>query len=266
MVMAFGDTYDLNAEGQYTFDDQQRIVPPRPVPRPTPAPAAPSDEEKVRAAKEWMARYLKSPMFAQRMAQTVKDEGWDKRNAANYSQILQGNLQDVQADYVPGGFFNTLYRMAQGKDNPGGSRYYDQTAFVVGPQAKESNTTVDELATHEFAHSLEDKFAVPPRQQAQIRALQTEDPRANKHVRDPEEARADVYAIRNLASRLGVYDAGTQVFTPQHLAKIEQAVKSGKAKSYSLQRMLEVYGPDGLVKLMNMIAQQNANQIPDNYA
>jgi len=98
--MAFGDTYDLNAEGQYTFDDQQRIVPPRPVPRPTPAPAAPSDEEKVRAAKEWMARYLKSPMFAQRMAQTVKDEGWDKRNAANYSQILQGNLQDVQGDFL----------------------------------------------------------------------------------------------------------------------------------------------------------------------
>ena len=144
----------------------------------------------------------------------------------------------------------------------------NNTAYIRADD--KAHPDLDVIAAHELGHSVESVFPVPPRQRERIESMQSAAQNWSRkagHVTDPDEARGDVYALRYLANKLGVYDAGTQRFTPAHLAALQKAIlQRGQGADPLLTRMLDVYGSDGFIELMNRIAKQENNTIPDNYA
>lgn len=261
--MAVGDNYNLDANGNYRYgdNDQQEKVKPKPQPAPTP----PSKKTKVDNAKKWVEQYLQSPKFKERLSNTIRNEGMDPRNAANYGHLMRKQVKDGTIEYVDG-FLDNTERILRGEPSITRSHYNSGTnsAYVYGPEA--AGADVGGIAAHELGHTAGSAFAVPPKQAELIHSLQL--PGTNRsHVGKAEEARADVYGIRYLANQLGVYDANTEDFTAAHLTALQNALKQRGIQEHHLTRMLETYGADGLIRLMNIIAKNNQNtEMPDNYA
>jgi hypothetical protein len=240
------------------------------VPTPTPPSSAEiaAGNAEVKDAHTWVNQYLDSPKFRERMERTVSAEGLDPRNAANYGNIIRSRVQATQPEYV-----------AQARDDgswlfpdPNAvtqSRYDDNsnTAYTYGPQAKELGMSAGTIGAHEVGHAVGSVFTVPPQQQQTMRTalLPGMDEASTRSL--PEQARADLYGIRYLADKLGVYNAKTEDFTEAHLTALENAIQQRRGEDGTILRyMLEAYGRDGLIKLMNLVAREGGSSIPNNAA
>jgi hypothetical protein len=255
-IMAVGDSYNLDANGNYRYANNEQTD--------NLQPATSNSQTEADKAKQWIEAYLRSKKFEERLNKTIQNEGMNPKNAANYGHLMRKAVQDANVEYVDG-FFDNIGRVLQGQPSITHSHYRDRanTAYIYGPEVRGQN--VGAVTAHELGHTVGSVFAVPPRQAETIRQLQR--PGANNsHVQAPEEARGDVYGIRYLANQLGVYNANTEDFTAKHLTALQNALQQRGIQDTQLNRMINTYGPDGLIRLMNMIAKQENNTIPNNYA
>ena len=261
--MAVGDSYNLDQNGNYKYSNNEERE--KVKPKPQPAPMSPSKQTEVNNAKKWTEEYLQSQKFKERLANTIRNEGMDPRNATNYGHLMRKRVGDANVEYV-GGFMDNAERILRGEPSVTHSYYSDRnnTAYIYGPQV--AGQDVGGVTAHELGHTAGSAFAVPPKQAETIRNMQRPGAGGN-YVQQPEEARGDVYGIRYLANKLGVYNANTENFTAGHLTALQNALKQRGMQDTQLTRMLDTYGPDGLVRLMNMIAKNNQNtDMPNNYA
>jgi hypothetical protein len=79
------------------------------------------------------------------------------------------------------------------------------------------------------------------------------------HVRDPEEFKSDLNALRYLMFDKGVYDIRKgKEFTKEDLERAKEKLKGNQ----SLERSIDAAGESGLIKLMNVIAKGKEDVTP----
>jgi hypothetical protein len=232
---------------------------PVPSPRPTPTPP-PSMEPQIAEGRQYVANYVASPKFRERLASTLVAQGRNPADTPMDQRHIQNTLQQAKLTYVPD-WWTGAKRIFNGERSGMGTFYVprENQVYLYGPKLENYNPGA--VSAHEFGHTLSKSFPIHKTQKELIKGAQTS---ARTHVSAPEETRADIYGLRYLASKYGVYDAGTQDFTPAHLDALIEAVQRNEGSNKSLDRMLQQYGRDNFIMLMNTIAQNQRNNIPDN--
>lgn len=234
-------------------------------------------QQQAEDARQFQWRYYRSPRFREMVGQawgnaplTERFASWfGNWNTVNDLPATMSRLASTTPVYVtrPGdvtspGATGSQYQRGRIDLNP------RMDAYNAGGFGGASN--VGETAAHEFGHSGEDMIVPQWQQEEMARRLKpaSEDNRNQRHGRNWYETRSDLNALRYLANRLQIYDAGTQAFTAEHLQQLQQQFNGANQPiSLLLRRLLANYAPKDIIWLMNNVARNaEQNAVPDNYA
>jgi hypothetical protein len=299
--MAVGDSYKLDVNGNYRYaesddaignqDSKAKQPPPakrKPVakrtnttPQPTPDPTTYLErgalvrDPKVFAstptsvlarygiaqdARSYNKAYYNSPMFKERYKTS-----WGEPVKPELVNDINRRLDTASV------------RFATNPNDKRDSYWSSQTGVFLNPKADlaharaEGQNYADNMlaptAAHEFRHEGDLYNKMPSTLTKTIASMQS-GKNLNAHDKDVKETAADIQAMRYTLNRLGIYDAGTQVFNADHLKRYEQELKRRGMNDYYLTRLRRIYGTDAkVIWLMNKIAKnEEGSTIPDNYA
>jgi len=208
----------------------------------------------IEPERKFLLDYLDSPMFEKRLKNSQYDVEKEKlkrkRNIEDTYIMYSNDDTDSGTDKAFSHF------------NP-----FINRVMVNNKQSQKLGTTTSEVTSHELGHSeilgdfLDEtqsfsyddiKFSgnrLNSKERIQLESM-LNNPNANSHDIIPGENKSDINALRYNLFKDGIYDAGKEEFTRDHLKKAK--------KSFTLDRLLKNYGEDNLILLMNIIAQNNS--------
>lgn len=224
---------------------------------------APKPDQSV---KDWFQSYIASPKYKERLSAFYK-----------YPEYMQKKREERAA------------ALSITKEAGGDILQYDTDSNSVRASAAgllNAKAAEDEVFAHEYGHAVNspDNPAVAslsPREEAFIFDRNIRDPELKKDkkaeamrlgmglsyylksspsLRDlkPSESHSDINAFRYLLNKRGIYDAGTQNFTPEILQKA--AKDPVIRKSFIYKRLKENFEDQGLLEIMNKVASTNNKQ------
>lgn len=229
-------------------------------------------------ARDYVSNYHLTPKFQERLDNAwrglgVISPGFVHRHTEGARSTPYEHLPEVMAADTKGASY-----AIDNRRYGDGSNYSEAHHIQLRPNKDKLDTAdygqfktiLQAAAPHEFAHSSSGFHAelsgpknltIPEAQQREI-ARRSVDPKAYGAI--PEETRGDLMAARYALHRLGIYDAGTEDFTPQHLERFIQTLRQNGTPNAALERLLKTFGAENVIWLMNNIAQQGGSAIPDN--
>jgi hypothetical protein len=240
---------------------------------------AEEEEEKVRDAKARMIEYFGSQKFRERTENTYRDEKANRRRGSRHTPRSVGstvssvgrearatdvNLDTTEYGLEPGNIeAYSLPRDTPRRGNSPFAEVYLDDAIANESEGYDTGAVTGHELSHTSYHGSGLGFGNLPFQRRVIRELSN---KSGDKSHDPEEVRADINATRVKFSRTGIYDAGKEDFTPEHLDRYKKFLEeTGRPMEMSMQRLIEEFGEDGYIRLMNMIAQApQKNRIPPN--
>lgn len=184
---------------------------------------------KYPSARDFSKEYAKSPKYKERL------------QSSGYKDV-PGEIQK-RYDKVKTA---DIYR----ENNPNLHSRYDPTQnkiIIGGWEHKNLGATFDEVESHETGHNLIDS--------KDLNKYDTDNLSSRMKKPDSvEEAKADMDSLRYILMLQGIYNAGTEDFTKEHLDKL--------GDYFVKRRLLQKYSEEDLIWLMNNIAyntEENKN-------
>lgn len=227
---------------------------------------------KSNEAQQFTIEYIQSPKYRERLLKSGYSEGLvDKEIAERLKNVQETKVinQNGKSSLLKQFYnkYNDIPYSNQGS-------MYDNKTVILDPITDKLQTKRElkkgEVDSHEFAHAelyLKDKTGSNPfwgmshlsgyeeeqlfkrwRPSEQFKPLTGDD----MHDMKPEENKADLNALRFLLKKEGIYDAGKEDFTKEHLKKAKS--------SFVRDRLLRNYSEKDLIWLMNNIAKNNESQ------
>lgn len=204
--------------------------------------------------KQFILNYINSPKYKERL----RDSNYENVDEEVKQRLLNSN--PVVVPYKPQGWVDKIL----GEEPMETGSYFNNISEVL--QLDKINDVKNfkkvypnltapknsEIEVHERSHASTNDFPQSRLNITDVRKLNNyhkKDSGANEHDLDPDENKADLDAFRYLLKQQGIYDAGTQAFTKEHL-------KKAKA-SASKDRLRSVYSDDAIIYLMNHVADSS---------
>jgi hypothetical protein len=209
--------------------------------------------------KTFHLNYIKSPKYLERLKSSGYENPeaevkyrYDKTKNTEVSPYRKGFWEALRSfEFVPeegshydGNRINMDYKT----DVPNSRKKY--------PQHK-MNISRDEILAHEYSHPGTSNYDIKGANrfndydQRNLRGRNQNLPYTPSHDKKPTEVKADMDAYRYLLKKEGIYDAGTQDFTKEHLDK--------SRKTFVKSRLNDGFSDENLIWLMNNIANTNKN-------
>ena len=212
---------------------------------------------KTQPPKKFLTEYLNSPKYKERL----KSSGYNVEQELNQRKQ---NLKDATVYQEHQGFFESL---ADFRFPPEKGSYYDNNTNSVNLDYPETVKGWNELykgilkvpskkevEAHELGHAIvsANGYSVNNYDNANLKNRSTNRKDVNSHDKMSSENKADLDAYRYTLKQEGLYDAGKEIFTKEHLKK--------QSKSTIKNRLLRNYSEEDLIWLMNNIAQNEKSQ------
>lgn len=224
-------------------------------------------------AIEFTVDYLKSPKYRERL---------EKSGYNDIDKLIKDRIDRIEKTKIVQ--FSGLPKTATEKLNSAitGFNYSSDPQSMYNPmigsvlvnkfQADKTNSSINEVIAHELGHAeisarMDSPDVIVPaavsmnyndlsemRKRSRIKRQNDLEPkswedRKNRHESNPEEVKSDLNALRYLLKEKGVYDAGKEDFTKEHLEKAP--------KSFTRDRLLRKYSEEDVIWLMNNIADNS---------
>lgn len=233
-----------------------------------------AEEEKAKAerGRAITEDYFASEKFRERVRKTYESEGAPGRDVNKTVESVRREAAATEIDFDEGEY---------PKVQPGDVEAYAYPRNVEGNAGnpfiglflddaiknEQGGLRTGSVTGHEMSHTAYAgsglEFGNLPFQSRLISNLSN---KKEKDKADPEEVRGDINATRVEFAKTGLYDAGKEDFTIEHLRRYREHLKqTGQPMEMSMQRLIDEFGEDGYVRLMNMIAAApQAPQLPPN--
>lgn len=233
-----------------------------------------AEEEKAKAerGRAITENYFASDKFKERVRKTYEAEGGPGRDVGKTVESVRREAAATEID-----FDEEEYPKVQ----PGDAEAYAYPRNVEGNAGgpfvglflddaiknEQGGLRTGSVAGHELSHTAYHGsglgFGNLPFQSGVINNLSNKE---GEDKSDPEEVRADINATRVEFAKTGLYDAGKEDFTVEHLQRYREHLrKTGQPMEMSMQRLIDEFGEEGYVRLMNIIARApQSPQLPPN--
>ncbi|GAC1603572.1 MAG: hypothetical protein NVS3B25_32370 [Hymenobacter sp.] len=187
------------------------------------------EDRQIQAQQQWSRDYAASPMYKQRLlreenADGVSGQAAEQRAAATQGQrqqnLSQGSVTvipqvGVRPGSVPGMTVGDPRRDKAATDLSADLR---ARPMVPGNVFLERGYGQTSIPAHELSHqSTHGTAGLNPNTYRNMAA--TTSPAASPYLREPTEMKARLDAVRYQLKQRGIYDAGTEEFTPAHFQK-----------------------------------------------
>jgi hypothetical protein len=219
--------------------------------------------------KQWTLDYINSPKYKERLTKS----GY--KNVPEEIKIRSGNVKNTKIEPIP----NEAYEMKKMWDSGDFDTYssnYNLDKNIIHLNEKNDALLhkdiyknskfilpkINETEAHEFGHAEVQRVDPTGENDFDFRLNKKDvdnlikrggrSKGINKHDQDPYENKADLNSFRYNLKQQGIYDAGNEEFTEEHLKKAR--------KTFAKDRLLKNYSDKDLIWLMNNIAQ---NEQPD---
>jgi hypothetical protein len=209
--------------------------------------------QKLPEEQQWTIDYIKSPKYRERL----KNSGYkdvDKEIQARLNNVkntevsnlkkgLWANLKEFRLPPESGSQFNYKEVLI---DYPSDLEYTNKTYPELIPPTR------SEIVTHEIGHGETsyggaDKLRLNDYDKRNLEKRARNVGWINDHDKEADENKSDINAFRYQLKKQGVYDAGKEEFTKEHLKKAKDTFTKG--------RLGRNYSDSSLIWLMNNIAQ-----------
>lgn len=243
-----------------------------------------ADDDTVSSQVEYLTKYVNSPMFKKRLIkQAATERKLQNQKYGKYESEIFGEskltepLQSVVAKAIKN-FNENIKKVAPGKIKVG---EFDLGKDVAGAYdssvgdiriRKDMLPKYKSVVTHELSHAstggkqpltgtfkkqyLDNIFKAPGMQGGE------------SIVQSPKEVKARIDAVRFLASKRGIYDAGTEEFNQSHLEKLKKDPEVSKDFNF-IQLMDQLKNNkknSGFIWMMNNIAKSKSKNNDSNLA
>jgi hypothetical protein len=212
--------------------------------------------------KEFQTEYIQSPKYTERLKssgykaipQVVgKRLGQVEQTGLNkYKKTLGQAIMSLQGTVKPGSHFDkSRVNIDYKTDLPGLKKSYPGMTMP----------SPIEVEAHEFSHPSVAKLDGLPQENImnaydnkQLLGRSQRLPYVNDHDKRANENKADIDAYRYMLKQKGVYDAGKETFTKEHL--------KNNSKNFSRERLKRNYSDKNLIWLMNNVASASSPSVP----
>ena len=242
-----GDKQIMYPEGEYTFEGEKVTE--------IPLFKAQTGTE-LDPVQQWNLDYVNSPKYKERLMSS----GYENLNEEINNRAQ--NILDTNIYYENPGILGALkqfrWPVQSGSHTDGENINLDYPYDLEGMEKyyKEdmmSSPTKEEILAHELGHrEISGKSPYGRLNTYDIRNLRDRGmnlPRVNAHDKKAKEMKSDLNAFRYNLMKQGIYDAGKEEFTKEHLKKAK--------KTFSKDRLDQNYSDKNLIWLMNNIAENN---------
>lgn len=202
--------------------------------------------------KQWTLDYINSPKYKERLkgsgyedvAGEVKNRAEDVKNTdISYNRL--GTLESLMKLRMPADPTSHFNKDIVNLDYTSDIKYLRKAYPDLKLPSKK------EILAHEISHG-ETAFGGGDNRMNDydVRNLEGRGmhvPWVNDHDKEPSENKADLNAFRYLLKQQGIYDAGKETFTKEHLKKAKDTFTKGRLKRN--------YSDKSLIWLMNHVAQ-----------
>jgi len=211
--------------------------------------------KKVSDEQQWTIDYIQSPKYRERL----KNSGYkdvDKEiqtrlsnvkntGVSNLKKGLWENLKEFRLPPESGSQFNYKEVLI---DYPSDLEYTNKTYPELTPPTR------SEIVTHEIGHGETsyggaDKLRLNDYDKRNLEKRARNVGWINDHDKEADENKSDINAFRYQLKKQGIYDAGKEEFTKEHLKKAKETFTKG--------RLGRNYSDKSLIWLMNNIAQND---------
>ena len=217
--------------------------------------------------KEFFTYYFNSPKFEERYAKEEANFTTKKRNYMKYD-VDEDNLlvpYDVAKKDSTNNVKKTTLRTPSAatlktKYNPTGVvnnfNPVRQLITMTAEPDKNKTYTKEGVLIHELGHAAYNYDQKTKLLKNHIVSLQNTDTDRTAHDKDAMETVADLASYRYMAKQLGIYDAGKEDFTQEHMEAINKLLKG----TFVNDRLMRLYNNKNLIWLMNNVAQNEDKQ------
>ena len=237
-------------------------------------------EEKGKDVYEHYVRYINSPMYKERWInmEGSKDENDNEGLFSAHKNKVLSALAKTKIDYYrgdeneSGSFYDAKRRqisidIAEGEWKNKINLSDPDDSFIYQRYTPEQ---IAPIIAHEYSHAIDytdnyDWLISPYNDYREIvlagktrfnaiRENMNYTPELNPHDKSTAERVADLRAVRYILGEEKIYDAGTQVFTREHLDKMKGL------NYFEVKRMFQLHSDDDIIYLMNVIAKDDTSE------
>jgi hypothetical protein len=213
--------------------------------------------------KQWTLDYINSPKYKERLRGSgyedvngeVKARAEDVKNTKiSYSRPTA--LEALKSFRLP------VYPSSHFDDDIVNLDYKSDLKYIKKEYPELPNPTKNEILAHEIAHGeteyggRENRMNDYDTRNLVGRSMKI--PWVNSHDKEADENKSDLNAFRYLLKQQGIYDAGKEDFTKEHLKKAKDTFTKGRLKRN--------YSDKSLIWLMNHVAQTDTQNDNIQYA
>lgn len=214
-----------------------------------------SGGKKISDEQQWTIDYIQSPKYRERLKSSgykdVDKEIQTRLNnvknteVSNLKKGLWENLKEFRLPPESGSQFNYKEVLI---DYPSDLEYTNKTYPELTPPTR------SEIVTHEIGHGETsyggaDKLRLNDYDKRNLEKRARNVGWINDHDKEADENKSDINALRYQLKKQGIYDAGKEDFTKEHLKKAKETFTKG--------RLGRNYSDKSLIWLMNNIAQND---------
>jgi hypothetical protein len=209
--------------------------------------------------KQWTLDYINSPKYRERLKGSgyedvngeIKARAEDVKNTKiSYSRPTA--LEALKSFRLP------VYPSSHFDDDIVNLDYKSDLKYLKKAYPELPMPTKNEILAHEMSHAETEYGGRDNRMNdydtRNLKGRGMNIPWVNSHDKEPDENKSDLNAFRYLLKQQGIYDAGKEDFTKEHLKKAKNTFTKGRLKRN--------YSDKSLIWLMNHVAQtdkQNDN-------
>lgn len=231
------------------------------------------------AVRNWFIDYINSPKYKERLRKSGYTDPnqviFERRNKIQNTKVVPQLDKDVGSAYMA--LDNKLFMDNDQVDDIGTSRedvlsheFGHAINSAINAKLDANYNTVESPSNTSLSRDEEKYIAGKNKKVGAWRLLSAENsPRKDKetlshilsdmdHDYSPYENKSDMDSFRYLLNKEGIYDAGTQDFTPELLEKAKK--NKNVKKAFNPQRFLKHFSDKDIIDLMNGIAANNSNQ------
>ena len=215
----------------------------------------------------WFKNYMRSPKYKERLKKEFPD--YNDRQIEQEAKSRLQNVMQTRIGFLP-------YSSEFSKNIGGIQGFYDDDAYpgAIMLRPEYSASTSDEIfepghylspyktiPLHEWSHAADDGGKRIPQSTTDLMLSKMKEnffgaPKLQYYYTKPTEYLGRMQPLRYLMQEEGLYDAGTQDFTKEHLEKAKQN-QTIKNNQHFIDLMEHVKSDEDFIELMNKVAFVN---------